>query len=313
MQSYSISSTDHFSNQQKTYYDIRAHNELFDVTLACGDVTIQSHKLLLASSSQYFREIFKQIEQPNPFIFLKGIEADDLQAMIDFIYTGETKVEATNIKRFLEFATELKIYGIMCEDIAFQNEDEEETIEVPTKDVVKDKLRNKLNKSKKQKTVPPTEVKIEFNETNKTKHLLDAITSSNAVFDEMILTGGNSHPQSRNAIASKKESNMKMGRSLEPDISDNGQFSSSSDMNILDSEIRKRVIIEQNELGKKVYTCRECGKSFLRKDKIDLHVEIHIGGFTHSCELCGTVTKSRKALMNHKYFNHTKKNNLENK
>ena len=97
------------------------------------------------------------------------------------------------------------------------------------------------------------------------------------------------------------------------DISDNGQFSSSSDLNILDSEIRKRVIIEQNELGKKVYTCRECGKSFLRKDKIDLHVEIHIGGFTHSCELCGTVTKSRKALMNHKYFNHTKKNNLENK
>lgn len=153
MESYSIDSTDHFINQQKTHCDIRANNELFDVTLACKDLTIRSHKLLLASSSRFFREVFKQMDQPNPFIFLNGLQADDLQAIIDFIYTGKTKVEANNIRRFLKFATELKVYGII----------KDEEVEESTKDEVKEKLKKKIDKSKKQKSVKSTEVKTEFN------------------------------------------------------------------------------------------------------------------------------------------------------
>ena len=38
---------------------------------------------------------------------------DDLQAVITFMYTGETKVKANDIKRFLITAHELKVAGLI--------------------------------------------------------------------------------------------------------------------------------------------------------------------------------------------------------
>ena len=106
MQSYHISSTDHFENQLKVFSELKANEEFLDVTLACEDITIQAHKSLLAASSTFFREIINKTKHPSPFIFLKGIAASDLKEILNFVYTGEAKVDTKNINRFLESSTE---------------------------------------------------------------------------------------------------------------------------------------------------------------------------------------------------------------
>jgi len=269
MTSYSITSADYLEHQQKSFCDIRLNEELFDVTLACIDYTMKAHKVVLASSSQFFREVFKQIENPNPFIFLKGLEADDLHAILDFIYTGETKVEMNHMQRFIDGATELKIYGIMSEEVPIKKEHVVETINISGTDVnVKEKLKKYLDKSKEQKS----------NVTSKGK---------NEKNDDI-------HEETYSGFSTKDE-----GESLR-----------SKDLEVLEYEIQKLITSERNEFGKKVSICKECGKMFQKKSKAKLHVEIHISGFSHKCEVCGTIAKSKKALMNHKYIKHTKKDNI---
>ena len=51
---------DYNSNVLKTFRRIREDEDLFDVTFACDDQQqISAHKLVLSSSSQYFKNIFK--------------------------------------------------------------------------------------------------------------------------------------------------------------------------------------------------------------------------------------------------------------
>ena len=89
--------------------------ELFcDVTLVCGDqVQIQAHSLMLSASSSFFKMILEKTPKPfYPFIYLKGIELEDLRSLLKFIYTGTVTVPTTNILRLLEAARELQIKGL---------------------------------------------------------------------------------------------------------------------------------------------------------------------------------------------------------
>ena len=75
--------------------------ELFcDVTLVCGDQLIQAHSLMLSASSSLFKMILEKTPKPfYPFIYLKGIELEDLRSLLKFIYTGTVTVPTTNILR----------------------------------------------------------------------------------------------------------------------------------------------------------------------------------------------------------------------
>ena len=88
--------------------------ELFcDVTLVCGDQLIQAHSLMLSASSSLFKMILEKTPKPfYPFIYLKGIELEDLRSLLKFIYTGTVTVPTTNILRLLEAARELQIKGL---------------------------------------------------------------------------------------------------------------------------------------------------------------------------------------------------------
>ena len=52
------------------------------------------------------------------------------------------------------------------------------------------------------------------------------------------------------------------------------------------------------------WICKTCGKSCSRKSDMRKHVEIHIGGLSFECQLCGQTFRSRTNLTNHKMRNH---------
>ena len=66
---------------------LRNDKEFSDLTLACEDGTqIETHKVILAASSPFFNKILKRNKHPHPLIYVRGIKADELVAIIDFLY-----------------------------------------------------------------------------------------------------------------------------------------------------------------------------------------------------------------------------------
>ena len=103
-------------NILKTFEDVRASEDFSDVTLACDDdCIVEAHKLILASGSIFFHKLFSAgrfKSTPHPIIFLNGVKAWQLEAFMDFIYSGETRVRQEDLKYFLELAQQLGISGI---------------------------------------------------------------------------------------------------------------------------------------------------------------------------------------------------------
>ena len=102
---------------------LRNDQELSDVTLASDDGTqIQSHKVILASSSPFFMEILRKNKHPNPLIFMRGTKTEELVSLIDFIYNGEVYVDQENLDPFLALAGDLGLKGLTTRSLESSNE-----------------------------------------------------------------------------------------------------------------------------------------------------------------------------------------------
>ena len=100
-------------NLNSAFSLFRNENEFADVTLACEDGTqVETHKVILASSSPFFMEILKKNKHPHPLIFMRGVKADVLVAMVDFLYFGETNANQENLDAFLALAEEMRLKGL---------------------------------------------------------------------------------------------------------------------------------------------------------------------------------------------------------
>merc|ERR1712129_167853 len=104
------------ANIVRSFQDIRTSGEFLDVTLACENETVEAHKVVISACSPFFRHVLATAKQAHPFIYLKGILHEDLVALLDYMYNGETKVAAEHVNRFIEAAQELKIKGLAFEE-----------------------------------------------------------------------------------------------------------------------------------------------------------------------------------------------------
>lgn len=60
-----------------------------DVTLACEGQLFTVHRLVLASCSQFFDHIFEQTPAENTVIILNEAKAQDIEALLDYMYCGQ--------------------------------------------------------------------------------------------------------------------------------------------------------------------------------------------------------------------------------
>ena len=115
-----------YTNVPKTFEDVRASQEFSDVTLACDDeVLVEAHKMILASGSTFFQKLLSAgrfRSNPSPIIYLKGVKAWQLEAVMDFLYSGETRVRQGDLNSFLELAQQLGIVGLMAGTADWLNE-----------------------------------------------------------------------------------------------------------------------------------------------------------------------------------------------
>ena len=104
-------------NVNCAFRELRDDTDFADVTLAGEDgKPVEAHKVVLASSSQFFKEILKRSNHPHPLVFLRGVRSKELSAIIDFLYFGEANVEQAHIDTFLALAEDLKLKGLANEN-----------------------------------------------------------------------------------------------------------------------------------------------------------------------------------------------------
>ena len=91
---------------------LRDDKDFSDVTLACDDgKQLFAHRLVLAASSPFFQEIFKN-KHAHSIIYMRGVKSDDLKDVVDFLYFGEANLYQENLDSFLALADELQLKGL---------------------------------------------------------------------------------------------------------------------------------------------------------------------------------------------------------
>ena len=74
---------------------------------------MDAHKVILAASSPFFRNLLKMNKHPHPLIYMRGVKSENLLAVVDFLYRGEANVYQENLDSFLAIAEEFQLKGLM--------------------------------------------------------------------------------------------------------------------------------------------------------------------------------------------------------
>ncbi|XP_050696235.1 uncharacterized protein LOC126985420 isoform X3 [Eriocheir sinensis] len=88
------------------------NNQLTDCTLVAEGQFVQAHRLVLATCSEVFEEMFKTVCQTNPVVVLRDVSLQELRGLISYMYKGETLVKSHDLPGLLKAATQLKIKGL---------------------------------------------------------------------------------------------------------------------------------------------------------------------------------------------------------
>ena len=93
------------------------------VTLICGDgQRFPGHQVILATGCTFFKNLLEGEASPKPLIFLRGVEADLLQPLLHFLYTGKAKVAEELLEHFMILAEDLGVEGLANNLNFIQNE-----------------------------------------------------------------------------------------------------------------------------------------------------------------------------------------------
>ena len=85
-----------------------------DVTLVSDEGKhIKAHKVILSSSSQFFRQVLSQNPHQHPLLYLKGISSSSLGSILKFIYLGEVIIVLDKLDDFIQASEDLKIIGML--------------------------------------------------------------------------------------------------------------------------------------------------------------------------------------------------------
>ena len=100
-------------NIATSYRGLREQQDFSDVTLVCeDDQQIEAHRVILSACSPFFLSILKKTKHSHPMIYMRGMNAKYLTALVDFMYYGEANIYQEDLDGFLALAEELKLRGL---------------------------------------------------------------------------------------------------------------------------------------------------------------------------------------------------------
>ena len=99
---------------QLTWRELYVEGRYADVTLVSDDQTqFKAHKIVLSACSQVFEKIIDNNPSQHPLIYLRGIQHEELESILQFIYLCETNIYQDRMAEFLRVLEDLGIEDII--------------------------------------------------------------------------------------------------------------------------------------------------------------------------------------------------------
>ena len=252
------------------FADLREDKDFTDVTLVCEDgKQIEVHKLVLVSSSPFFKDLLKRNKHPHPLINIRGVKIENLMAMLEFFYFGEANVYQENFDTFLALADELRLKGLNGP--------------VPGKQYEDTGNRRLGRQGQQPEDTENRRQGGQYSGQRIVEKSLSSLNSSNTFARAGEERPSRSLPQNY-ALALNDDDHLK-------------QLNDEIDTMITSTQ--QDVTSKNGQYYGKLWLCKVCGKEGLRTT-IRNHVEAkHITGVTHTCKICGKVVKTKNTLAWH--------------
>ena len=94
-------------------HEIMQSKELTDVTLICDDKRqFKAHKIVLSACSSVFKSIITELPQNNSVIYLRGIQHQEMESILDFMYLGVATFYQERMNEFVNVAKCLEMKEI---------------------------------------------------------------------------------------------------------------------------------------------------------------------------------------------------------
>ncbi|XP_055681633.1 zinc finger protein chinmo isoform X2 [Lutzomyia longipalpis] len=104
------------SNLALTFSNYFKSESLADVTLFCGGTIFKAHRLILAACSKHFADLFQTAPiNGSCCVILEATSAENMSALLEFMYKGEVHVSQESLNSFLKAAESLQVKGLSTE------------------------------------------------------------------------------------------------------------------------------------------------------------------------------------------------------
>jgi len=105
-------------------HKMRKTENLTDVTLVCDDQKkYKAHKIVLSACSTVFKNIIDSLPQNASVIYLRGIQHQEMESILEFMYLGVASFYQERMTEFLTVAKNLEIKEI-SKDVEFNDGEE---------------------------------------------------------------------------------------------------------------------------------------------------------------------------------------------
>ena len=166
---YSVKWNDFFVNVAESFGKLREEGYFSDVTLVSDDQKqFSAHKVVLSACSEYFKNILKVNQHPNPLLCLEGISSSEIDNVLTYVYHGEVSICQNKLNRFLEIAGRFQLEGLITDEnnsqsIDFHIDVEEVEVQIKEEDIETEDILNNTTSENRKITVNSEE----FEFTNK--------------------------------------------------------------------------------------------------------------------------------------------------
>ena len=233
---------------QETQVELYNEKHFTDVTLVSDDmIQVRAHKTILSSASSVFKQLLMMHESTtNQILFLKGINHEELETLLQFIYLGEAKVYESRVELFVSALNDLGIKELNLKtEKRFEEKsdntenifDEDHSIEVFHKKVEESKtIKKTANNRSKDLTLHQKNTPIQCSECNAS-----------------FLTIGNLNKHYKSMHGGKKYPCRECGKTFT-------------------QKVTMTRHVESVHLGIR-YPCKTCQKSFTQSDNLVFHMK----------------------------------------
>jgi len=259
---------------------LKDDTEFADVTLACEDgQQVEAHKVILAASSPFFQNLLRRNKHPHPLIYMRGVAAEDLKSVIDYIYYGEANVQKERMEFFMQIAQELQIKGLSL------GENEAKVVQKNVASMQHFMETNDENIEPNMFYPKDTSITEEVSDTD------DEIEKHAAILEKhWSSTAGEKTQLKPREDLQKNEAGSDMDFEQVPL---NEQIGLNEQIKLMIGPGLSMGVKQRNSM------CKVCGKESSWSNIKD-HIESkHIEGISIPCGLCDKAFKTRKVLKHH--------------